>query len=1153
MMKRDKSIIKIFFSALSCMIALLLCGCPDMFTEYNKELHPLQTPADNKDARIIPPGTGNFILVIDGFKNGRTIMPVKPGSDDISEFKLVFSNSGVPIDPVILNKNEIGTPINLDIGNYTLTVLAYKDSANDPLPTATGVLTEIIIIEGQTITAAVKLDLYTINGGTGFFTISLSGALAYNLKINSLISGGTLVNENNPEAGYTLNSGYYLIVVTATNDSGNTAVRSDVLHIYNNLRSEKTYTFVASDFIPNLSGTVTISDCIIGAMLNASVTASNASGTFRYQWYKNGNPVGSNSNTYGPLSIAEIGDVITVRVIHNNRNGSITGDAVTVVPFLGSSPYQIKNETQLEYIAMQVNAGNTVYNTADYLVMNNITLTKNWTPIGTETNPFSGWFDGDGYMISNLTITGSALTGFFGSINNDCYIINLHLQIGSAGINGTNYTGGIAGKIKSAYIDSCSVSGGSVSTNNQDAGGIAGYVDSDGVIEYCYTTSNVISTAKNSGGIAGTLYMDASINNCYAAGTISGSGTVGGIAGDVFGGGTIENCVALNPAIIKMGNNINPLLGRISGHIDNSNAVNNKARSDMLVDGLPVTSGTFTNKNGQNVTVGTDTTLASVFADFDTTFWDIPSGNLVVNGALPTLKGSSEQNPTLPAAAVSPYAVTVRNEETGAITGYTTLNAALASISTAGTYTVTLLADQTMTATRSLSSYSYINLKIEGAGEMRTINSDISFFNVYISNCLTIGNNITIQGKNILSNDLIFVSNGTLIMEGNSIIKGYNISGASYAVIFVSGSETQGRFIMRGGTITGNNHTSTDSTEVGAVNISSTGYFEMSGGSITGNTQGTIASDVYSSVTNAERFTLSGSANIGSLKLNATGNTSFARVQIEDNFSGKVDKLHLRGNNTEMATAISYWVNNTILQGELISGTRRPITTDDVNRFTLGNFYSSAAGAAGQPISATHVLGTTGNDLGKLVGKPVYNIGDTGPAGGIVFYYNPSGFTVEGYGIPGDTGYFAPYTAYYLEAAPANEGSSIQWGGYANTIADVTTDANSVNIIADSIGVGRKDTQIIINYLATIDETGRAAQVCASKSLNSFTDWFLPSLGELNAMYEARTLLDISSGNFWSSSQSSIYDYAWFLNFDDGSKYGYGKDYEIYVRAIRAF
>ena len=45
--------------------------------------------------------------------------------------------------------------------------------------------------------------------------------------------------------------------------------------------------------------------------------------------------------------------------------------------------------------------------------------------------------------------------------------------------------------------------------------------------------------------------------------------------------------------------------------------------------------------------------------------------------------------------------------------------------------------------------------------------------------------------------------------------------------------------------------------------------------------------------------------------------------------------------------------------------------------------------------------------------------GDVGLSGGIIFYYAPGGFTVEGY--PEGTGAFETYTAHYLEAAPANE------------------------------------------------------------------------------------------------------------------------------------
>ena len=180
-------------------------------------------------------------------------------------------------------------------------------------------------------------------------------------------------------------------------------------------------------------------------------------------------------------------------------------------------------------------------------------------------------------------------------------------------------------------------------------------------------------------------------------------------------------------------------------------------------------------------------------------------------------------------------------------------------------------------------------------------------------------------------------------------------------------------------------------------------------------------------------------------------------------------------------------------------------------------------------------------------------IGDTGPAGGTIFFVVPTGFTVQGYS--GGTGAFDEYTAYYLEAAPGHDGYP-QWGAYGTSILDVTTWANATAKnagLAATIGVGRKDTQIIVNHLATTEETGRAAQVCASKTVRVggtiFTDWFLPSLGELNEMYKARTSM---SGSFWSSSQHNN-NKAWIQDFGNGSQDICDKDNTPIVRAIRAF
>ena len=210
----------------------------------------------------------------------------------------------------------------------------------------------------------------------------------------------------------------------------------------------------------------------------------------------------------------------------------------------------------------------------------------------------------------------------------------------------------------------------------------------------------------------------------------------------------------------------------------------------------------------------------------------------------------------------------------------------------------------------------------------------------------------------------------------------------------------------------------------------------------------------------------------------------------------------------------------------------------------------------------------TCNDCSKTTGTARNTIiGDTGPAGGIIFYVASSGFTVKGY--TGTTGTFAEYTAYYLEAAPALESESLEWGAEGTLIDDVTTWGVTQNEywamledIATSIGSGRRDMQIIVNHLAKTGETNKAAQVCASKTVTVggtvFNDWFLPSIGEIDEMYKARDHLGILSDYsivLWSSSQgddNKAYSYG-FFEIGNGFPNYENKNIDRYVLAARAF
>ena len=191
-------------------------------------------------------------------------------------------------------------------------------------------------------------------------------------------------------------------------------------------------------------------------------------------------------------------------------------------PFAGNgsagNPYQLKSAGNLAYLANQVNGGND-YEGVYFTLTANIDLAgKIWTPIGYNTsNTFRGFFDGDGYTISNLytdyrTITGADAYGLFGFLGNGATIKNV--QVTSANI-----------------------------VSNEESGIIAGYVNANGVIiEACYATGTINSTTYM-GGIVGRGNSKSSpaISRCYTNVTFLGDGTKYAIIGNY---GDVDYCLA---------------------------------------------------------------------------------------------------------------------------------------------------------------------------------------------------------------------------------------------------------------------------------------------------------------------------------------------------------------------------------------------------------------------------------------------------------------------------------------------------------------------------------------------------------------------------------------------------------------------------------
>jgi hypothetical protein len=157
---------------------------------------------------------------------------------------------------------------------------------------------------------------------------------------------------------------------------------------------------------------------------------------------------------------------------------------------------------------------------------------------------------------------------------------------------------------------------------------------------------------------------------------------------------------------------------------------------------------------------------------------------------------------------------------------------------------------------------------------------------------------------------------------------------------------------------------------------------------------------------------------------------------------------------------------------------------------------------------------------------PTYKIGDTGPAGGIIFYDKFS--SAGGWR--------------YLEAAPAATEQKFPWGKI------------SVDGTSPAPGDGKKNTQLIVEALQR-NKIGGAAQYCDDLEYGGYMDWFLPSRDELDLMY--RNLKEKGLGGFTGDSYwSSTLIFSQKFNNGEQENPWYDGDYRnntFKVRAIRQF
>lgn len=187
----------------------------------------------------------------------------------------------------------------------------------------------------------------------------------------------------------------------------------------------------------------------------------------------------------------------------------------------------------------------------------NIVLTKDIDMTGQTISPvngslaYNGTFDGQGYVIKNLTISGSGnCTGLFGYVGQEGQIKNLGLE--NVTVTGSYNTGSLAGCLTGS-VSGCYVTG--EVTGGGNTGGIAGALHA-GTIQNCWTNAKVQSKNKGMvGGLFGTTaYSDKNdgtgnspianritdtrynVVNTLVTGSVSGTTTIGGMVGNLSGG-----------------------------------------------------------------------------------------------------------------------------------------------------------------------------------------------------------------------------------------------------------------------------------------------------------------------------------------------------------------------------------------------------------------------------------------------------------------------------------------------------------------------------------------------------------------------------------------------------------------------------------------
>jgi hypothetical protein len=330
--------------------------------------------------------------------------------------------------------------------------------------------------------------------------------------------------------------------------------------------------------------------------------------------------------------------------------------------------------------------------------------------------------------------------------------------------------------------------------------------------------------------------------------------------------------------------------------------------------------------------------------------------------------------------------------------------------------------------------------------------------------------------------------------------------------------------------------------------VSSTGVTGLTATVIGGNFASGAGTLTYTITgTPASSGTASFALNIGGQTATLTRTVDPGLIASLNASSASINGSLFGGYSTSGTSVISYSGDNGgAHNGQTVSSTG---VTGLTATLTAGNFAvgngtltytitgtASSSGTASFALNIGSQTSTLTVDVGTLAIGSSYQ-------GGKIAYILQSGDTEYDQNIP-----------HGFIAAPSDQSAGIPWNVIGTDLRPFT---------GDDIGAGLSNTLLIIASQGQTSITTYAAGLARSYNGGGYTDWYLPSKGQLSKMYFNRVAIggffydEINNSvmsDYWSSSEGVNYYDANVTKFNfNNFQYDFGKGQSLRVRAVRSF